>query len=159
MTTVGDLTAFLHAALDDDEQVAREALDAGRSARWASGAEGSVLGVEPGSEMHVRGAVLSIDSIGPHIARWDPARVLAEIDAKRRLIELHVPEPSGYVNGVYQMAPEPAGEPFCSHCANLCHSSSGIMCHNPDAPWPCPTVRLLALPYADHPGYRKEWRP
>jgi hypothetical protein len=26
-------------------------------------------------------------------------------------------------------------------------------------PYPCPTVRLLALPYADRPGYRDEWRP
>jgi hypothetical protein len=23
--------------------------------------------------------------------------------------------------------------------------------------WPCPTLRLLALPYADHPGYEPEW--
>lgn len=23
----------------------------------------------------------------------------------------------------------------------------------------CPTLRLLALPYADHPDYRPEWRP
>jgi hypothetical protein len=25
--------------------------------------------------------------------------------------------------------------------------------------YPCPTVRLLAQPYADRPGYRDEWRP
>jgi hypothetical protein len=24
---------------------------------------------------------------------------------------------------------------------------------------PCETLRLLALPYADHPDYREEWRP
>ena len=24
---------------------------------------------------------------------------------------------------------------------------------------PCATLRLLALPYADHPDYREEWRP
>lgn len=24
---------------------------------------------------------------------------------------------------------------------------------------PCPTLRALALPYADHPDYRDEWRP
>lgn len=24
---------------------------------------------------------------------------------------------------------------------------------------PCPTVRLLAVPYADHPDYRDDWRP
>jgi hypothetical protein len=26
-------------------------------------------------------------------------------------------------------------------------------------PYPCTTLRLLALPYADHPDYREEWRP
>jgi hypothetical protein len=25
--------------------------------------------------------------------------------------------------------------------------------------WPCDTVLALALPYADHPDYREEWRP
>lgn len=24
---------------------------------------------------------------------------------------------------------------------------------------PCPTLRLLAVPYADHPDYWQEWRP
>lgn len=27
------------------------------------------------------------------------------------------------------------------------------------APYPCRTLRLLALPYAGHPEYREEWRP
>jgi hypothetical protein len=25
--------------------------------------------------------------------------------------------------------------------------------------YPCDTLKLLALPYADHPDYRDEWRP
>jgi hypothetical protein len=24
---------------------------------------------------------------------------------------------------------------------------------------PCETVRVLALPYSDHPDYHEEWRP
>jgi hypothetical protein len=28
-----------------------------------------------------------------------------------------------------------------------------------DVPWPCDTVRLLAIVFADHPDYRNEWRP
>lgn len=27
------------------------------------------------------------------------------------------------------------------------------------APHPCRTLRLLAVPYSEHPGYRPEWRP
>ena len=26
-------------------------------------------------------------------------------------------------------------------------------------PWPCPTLQLLALPYAGHADYRDEWKP
>jgi hypothetical protein len=28
----------------------------------------------------------------PHVARWDPARVLAEVEAKRRIVEHHSPD-------------------------------------------------------------------
>lgn len=27
------------------------------------------------------------------------------------------------------------------------------------ADWPCATIRLVALPFSDRPGYREEWRP
>lgn len=61
----------------------------------------------------------------------DPARVLAECEAKRRIVELH---PSVIDDGQ-------------------------TVCSEEQAEWPCPTLRLLALPYADHPDYRDEWRP
>jgi len=67
-----------------------------------------------------------------------PARVLAECEAKRRIVERH-----GGTN--WGAAP---GDPYpmmCDECQ--------------DALWPCPTLRLLALPYADHPDYDEEWRP
>jgi hypothetical protein len=63
-----------------------------------------------------------------HIARHDPARVLREIDAKRKLLAIHRP----YV-------PEP--DQACLGCAG------GIMFTA------CPVIPLLALPYADQPGY------
>lgn len=31
--------------------------------------------------------------------------------------------------------------------------------HADPTPAPCSTLRLLALPYSDRPGYREEWRP
>lgn len=65
-----------------------------------------------------------------HIARWDPARVLAECEAKRRIVERH----------------HAAGR---SGLCDECHAQV----------WPCPTLRALALPYADHPEFREEWRP
>lgn len=59
-----------------------------------------------------------------HVVSWNPARVLGEIDAKRRIVE---------------------------RFAWLCeHGDTG------GTAWVLP---LLALPYADRPGYREEWRP
>lgn len=65
-----------------------------------------------------------------------PARVLREIDARRRIAEHHDHYRSESIgNG-----------PACFTCG-------------PGLGWPCPTLRALALPYADRPGYRAEWRP
>ena len=68
-----------------------------------------------------------------------PARVLAECESKRRIIAEH--------HKVEEYA-DPIT--FCSACGG--HPSHG-------SDWPCYTLRLLALPYADRPGFREEWRP
>ena len=57
-------------------------------------------------------------------------RMLAECEAKRLLVEAHGSN-------------DPKWEGDCPHC--------GV--HGP-----CYTIRLVALPYADHPDYRDEWR-
>lgn len=31
----------------------------------------------------------------------------------------------------------------CGHCADNCHSFSGLGCDSPDARWPCSTVRAV----------------
>ena len=70
------------------------------------------------------------DEDAAHIARWDPARVLAEVDAKRRILAEH----------------DIAHDPCDAHDADN---------YSID----CDTVRLLALPHASHPEYRQEWKP
>ncbi|MGZ4524215.1 MAG: DUF6221 family protein, partial [Mycobacteriaceae bacterium] len=65
-----------------------------------------------------------------HIARHDPARVLAECEAKRRIVERYrVCEPN---------------------------YDEGNRLETRVLDW---TMRLLALPYADHPDYDPAWRP
>jgi len=78
------------------------------------------------------------DGVGQHIAEHDPARVLREIDAKRQLIALH------------QEVEDP--EEMQDYCAT-CEVTGNYPYY------PCATLRLLALPYADRPGYRDDWRP
>ena len=74
------LVAFLTARLDEDQAVAREA--AGLAECWV--AEEPAIGVvlvdgEPLIEGHITG-------LTAHIARHDPARVLREVRAGRKLI-------------------------------------------------------------------------
>jgi hypothetical protein len=141
MSEQADLLAFLCARIDEDERVAMAAARAANTDTWIDGAEGSVLGI--GGDMHLRGAVNSIDDIGPHIARWDPARVLAEVEAKRRILEEH------------RLASYRASWDEDQDICGTCRYDNGLDVY----PYPCPTVRLLALPYADHPDYRDEWGP
>lgn len=71
--------------------------------------------------------------------RFDPARVLREVEAKRAILDEHIcgcPTPTCV---------------DCGACSGAHHS-------DPER-FPCQTVRLLALPYADHRDYDETWRP
>ena len=147
-----DLAKFLRDRLDEDEQVARGVQD--RSAPWdgqwvADGTDalrtrnGWVLAH---STVTTDGRALPMPlapGIVDHWARHDPARVLTEVDAKRRIAELHTRFPQ----------PQVMSEEEIWACGT---------CGSPDdspTEWPCATLRLLALPYAGHPDYRPEWAP
>jgi len=100
-TKTTTLVEFLKARLDEDEQTARTAAAANPGAvatRWsaeqvdyqgATGPRGKAWAVVP---ERVKGVTIAISptDIQPrfttHIARHDPARVLAETEAKRRII-------------------------------------------------------------------------
>lgn len=120
-----DLVTFLRARLDDEERTAQATLWEGSGNRpdWElvmfAAAE---IG---GDEIYVEDR-----TIANHLVTWDPARVLAEVDAKREIVKQ----------------------------ADLYLCDSGAGCgyrtkhgHN--------VLRLLALAYADHPDYRDEWQP
>lgn len=64
------------------------------------------------------------------ILQWQQHRVLAECEAKRRIVELHA----------YDWNPRG----LCMAC---------------DIDGPCPTLHALALPYDAHPDYDEAWRP
>lgn len=94
----------------------------------------------PGRIVDERGELVVYDSGAPsegqgaHIAEHDPARVLREIDAKRQML-------STIVEGV---AAFDGMDPMTTVI---------------DADVGDDLLKLLALPYADRPGYREEWRP
>ncbi len=109
MTT---LTDFLLARIAEDEDEAR-----------------TLLPIYDGLVAGLKSPMITQLALAPHFARHDPARVLAECDAKRRIIERWV------------------------HQAEI-HLQVDL--EQTHGWW---TLCLLALPYADHPHYRPEWRP
>lgn len=79
------------------------------------------------------------DANGHHIARWDPARVLAECEAKRQIVEMFAEEYTETRDGLRRQR---MTEPEFWRVLDMER-----------------TLGFLALPYADHPDYRSEWRP
>lgn len=95
-----------------------------------------------------------------HIARHDPARVLAECEAKRQIVAFMLDDHGATIDGEWGCchsgddlrnggrAPEYEGdefEPLPSDCPGAKAALDGL--------------KLLALPYADHPDYDVEWKP
>jgi hypothetical protein len=72
-------------------------------------------------------------------------RMLREVEAKRATLAEHNP-------GYPVTYPEPSGQPTCSVC------NEGSWDVEP-MPWPCPTVRILAAIWSDHPEFDQEWKP
>lgn len=128
-----DLVTWLRAQFDEDERVARGVPDH-RQRRGELHWQEVDPESHPGLIGDQCGGVVTIGGPGgtgrwhaEHIARHDPARVLAEVDAKRRLLS---------------MADDMAGgDPY------------------QEGPAGVEVLALLALPYADRPGYRSEWSP
>lgn len=80
-------------------------------------------------------------AVAEHIARHNPARILAECKAKRAIMEIHK----------IQQVPEDS--PLRSDDEWTC-----LFCD--EDRWPqgvCGTIRAIASVYGDHPDYQREW--
>ncbi|SNR76157.1 DUF6221 family protein [Blastococcus mobilis] len=85
--------------------------------------------------------------VGPrsvaHVVRHDPARVLADCSAKWRIV-LACRDARPEMTFLGSRPPGMADFPTAAHGQ---HQLAAVI------------LALLALPYADHPHYRPEWRP
>ncbi|MDH2424760.1 DUF6221 family protein [Sphaerisporangium sp. TRM90804] len=122
-----DLVAFLRARLVEDEQYARSTMWDGsvNSPTWSLTASATV---DTGGDEFYAGD----RTVANHIERHDPARVLREVEAKRRILQWHT------------------GAHECSGPDDNC-----MWILDGEA---CPTTRALALPYADHEDYKEGWK-
>ena len=117
-----DLVEFLTARLDEEQAAAEEALRRTTTTRRM-----------------VRGQWME-DTVQPPEWRrsaWPPARVLAEVDAKRRALTRHRQCGTGI-----------------GHC-----DDGGHAWDEEDGPRGCADLADLALPYADDADYDEAWRP
>jgi len=82
-------------------------------------------------------------SAAGHIARHDPARVLREIEAKRRII-----------SKVFDYEAKIDGEWACGHTPAQIEAGLCPEAQDKDLL----VLQLLAMPYADHPNFQGAWR-
>ena len=137
-----DLVGFLSARLDEDEALARQAAQvAGPDWTWRTEVpEGCDYPTD--YITNLRGTLL-LDTMGgiegdaPHVARHDPARVLREVEAKRRIIAACAETLQGEESHDY-VTDGGSGEEY--ELARF-------------------TLRQLAAAWSDHPDCRPEWRP
>jgi hypothetical protein len=129
-----DLVAFLRARIDEDEAVARAATVETGGPRW----HGSDSGLCSDDASNHPGPFL-VDAYGytapelvAHIARHDPARVLADIAAKRAIVDR-------------MAAVLERGWDYYENSTVIDLAEA--------------TLRNLAAPYAGADGYRPEWAP
>ncbi|MFD7861849.1 DUF6221 family protein [Streptomyces sp. NPDC059783] len=164
-----DLIVFLRARLGDDEMWAIEgsreattgqAPEGGAHWRWVSSNTDTEFTPDLGEPTlgHTAGepfvSLLSreewdfpLDTPGPqfvlhseevpsaaagHIARHDPARVLRDVEAKRQAIE--------HYEQIQALTQDPDAYVL---------AEGAVM----------KQMQIMALPYADHPDYRDDWRP
>lgn len=79
-----------------------------------------------------------------HVVNWNPDRVIADCEAKRRIIEQHSSRE------VASLDRATWAQVFVV-CRTCCVGDRQVVA-------PCPTLRLLAVPMAGRAGYREEWR-
>lgn len=141
MTPTG-LTDFLLARIAEDEASASAVIDIGAEERPIDGFPRS----------------LDLDSLATYSTeqdqsqlaqRFDPARVLADCDAKRLIMAIH----SAYApigDPVYAL--DWSSNDWCVGCSY--HSNEERVTEHIED---CPILRALALPFATHPDFRSEW--
>ncbi|WP_067891250.1 DUF6221 family protein [Nocardia vaccinii] len=154
---------FIEARLAEDEQIARSAIDPERPGMHWCWEDGERDPLQPGVEVEGLDthpiSLRTVEeyptrSVGPlpafilaqvearqqgglwHIARHDPARVLRQCAAMRKVFEEeHFPD---------------------ARSCYTCHEIADGPYTN-RVPWPCPTVRAIAVIWSDHPDYQEEW--
>lgn len=131
VTAVDELIAFVRAALDEDYEAAQVAAALTRSP-WMS--EGPTVVCGDGFPVVSHGD--GEPATAQHIARWDPARALAEVEAKRQILD------------EYERVREGVRNPVSAENRAALRIVQGTLED---------VIRWHAQPYAGRDGWRAEW--
>jgi hypothetical protein len=132
------LTEFLLARLAEDEAVAGATRDSHDPLDWTNYTEAPAVGLEGPVDGPSGYSSLVID----------PARVLAEVEAKRRIVAMHEdPDCDDQRFGPIEWELPEGQTPVTDGMVIASQRVLG-----------CETLAHLASVYADHPDYRDEWR-
>ena len=147
------LTAFLLARIAEDEAAARAALQG----PWELGDDAHSLGQVIGSTftIAVRDQTAHPADLA-HIARHDPARVLAECAAIRALIADFTAEKHEVVEDCWYTCASATEERDGGECCDDSRRGTGCDCGLEFRARA--TLAPLASIYADHPEFDPEWR-
>ena len=140
-----DLMQFLRARFNEDEATTRATTDRQPYDEWDAVGAGDESDTALKFWSVVKIARMeqtpAARDLAHHIARYDPVRILAEVEAKRRILD----ECAYWHEKLDQLAADPSLRPY--------------PCHGEILDVVTPILRALSLPYSEHPNYRDEWRP
>lgn len=142
-----EIVEFLRAQIAEDERVAKEA--SVRSRKWRL--------VTPLDDQEAGDAWWLNPPELAHADRHDPARVLAEVDAKRRILDDILAETHLVIEEDCWFTCGAATEERDG--GHTCSEGKGDRCDCGRDARVERRLRLLALLYAEHPDYRPEWAP
>ncbi|RLU81085.1 hypothetical protein CTZ27_33115 [Streptomyces griseocarneus] len=155
-----DLVAFLRARLNEDEQTARAAL----GAPWVRREHVAGVHADDATDDRPHGTPVADCRRGPaayehrvalaeHIVRHQPARVLVEVEAKRRIVDAYAVV-LGELEGLRVQTRAALAEGRDDFMRM--HGQEAELIKR--ARHLAPVSQALALPYTDHPDCREEWR-
>lgn len=147
MSDLAEFLEFLRKRLAEDEDAATRAASAAGDAVWEGSDQSETVNGKRGGYIATGPWDSGLYEISTHLARHDPARVLREVEAKRRLIK-------GYETSV--VAVRASAERAAQGDDSAINEGRYLIVRRDNLAW---AVKLAALPYADDPAFKEEWRP
>lgn len=153
-----DLAEFLHARYDERAAKARAALHDGEG-RWKQADPLRYPGLieDERRETVVYDEGRPSEEQAAHIAENDPAGVLREVEAKRRILDaFEAKVDRRQVLGVMHDAELAKGDEYAPELVAVMGQGIAANIWARHLYW---VIQVMALPYSDHEEFKDEWRP